>query len=365
MIVRSFAIRTVTLILALAQGLSAYSQTSQGKLLQQPGFVSSEFVADLPPTAFSHASTIVEAGDDLIAAWMGGYKDRDRDVSIWAARKSGDAWGEPVMLANGIHDNVRIQYPCWNPVLFKQTAGPLILFYKEGPSPETWWGMVKVSEDNGVTWSEARRLPRGMIGPVRSKPIELSNGQLLCPSSTENEGWAIHMERTKNPFRGEWFKGPRINNTLDFGAIQPTLLQHPDGRIQALCRSKNGVILETWSQDFGADWSRMKKTALPNPNGAIDAIPLRDNLGFILVYNHSEVARDLLNVATSKDGRRWEAALVLEDEPGMDFSYPTVIQTGDRLIHITYTWKKQKIRHVVLDPAKFSLRPIVNGEWPR
>ena len=38
--------------------------------------------------------------------------------------------------------------------------------------------------------------------------------------------------------------------------------------------------------------------------------------------------------------------------------------TGDGLVHVTYTWNRQRIRHVILDPTKFSLREIVEGNWP-
>mgnify|MGYP001593805626 CR=1 FL=1 len=103
-------------------------------------------------------------------------------------------------------------------------------------------------------------------------------------------------------------------------------------------------------------------TELPNPNSAIDAVMLRDGRA-LLVYNHSEAGRDVLNVAVSPDGKRWFAALVLESEPGAEFSYPAVIQTADGLVHVTYTWKRERIKHAVLDPFKLSLREIVEGQW--
>jgi predicted neuraminidase len=72
----------------------------------------------------------------------------------------------------------------------------------------------------------------------------------------------------------------------------------------------------------------------------------------VLVYNHSETARTPLNVAVSKDGEAWTTVLTLEDGPG-EFSYPAVIQAADGTVHVTYTWKREAIKHVVLDPARF------------
>ena len=90
----------------------------------------------------------------------------------------------------------------------------------------------------------------------------------------------------------------------------------------------------------------------------------------LLVYNHtvrsgeSPRRREMLNVALSQDGAEWKAAMVLEYEPGSEFSYPAVIQTSDGAVHITYTWKRRRVKHVVLDPAKLVLRNIRNGQWP-
>jgi predicted neuraminidase len=82
-----------------------------------------------------------------------------------------------------------------------------------------------------------------------------------------------------------------------------------------------------------------------------------------MVYNHTAKGRSPLNVAVSSDGKTWQAALVLENEPG-EYSYPAVIQAADGLVHTTYTWKRARIKHVVIDPAKLELKPIVDGAWP-
>src|ERR1041385_5586561 len=91
--------------MAASVSVSVFAQPSGDAIASQPGFVRSEFIAQNPPTPTSHASTIVETKDDLICAWFGGSHERAPDVSIWAARNEGKGWGEPVELANGVHDD--------------------------------------------------------------------------------------------------------------------------------------------------------------------------------------------------------------------------------------------------------------------
>jgi predicted neuraminidase len=130
--------------------------------------------------------------------------------------------------------------------------------------------------------------------------------------------------------------------------------------MQLLCRSKQKRIVECWSDDGGKTWGKMAATVLPNPNSGIDGVSLKDGRA-LLVYNHTEAGRSPLNVAMSKDGRTWQAALVLEDAPG-EYSYPAVIQTSDGKVHVTYTWKRQRIKHVVLDAEKLVLRDMPEGQ---
>src|SRR5688572_22005060 len=189
-------IATLLAVLGLSAPL-AYGQLAAGGM--PSGVVASGFVGDPLPTPSCHASTIVESDKSLVAAWFGGSEEGARDVVIWLSRNDGSGWSRPQEVANGVHDEVRIQYPCWNPVLFKMRNGVLLLFYKEGSSPSTWWGMMKTSSDNGATWSRAKKLPTGFFGPVRAKPIELADGTLFCGSSSETDGWRVRIETTKKP----------------------------------------------------------------------------------------------------------------------------------------------------------------------
>ncbi|MBI2876646.1 MAG: exo-alpha-sialidase [Candidatus Tectomicrobia bacterium] len=238
-------------------------------------YVKSELIFPLydKPTPECHASTIAATEDYLVAAWFGGAKEKSPDVGIWVSRYKHNVWTKPVEVANGAQLNGK-RLPCWNPVLFQPEEGPLMLFYKVGPNPREWWGMLMTSDDQGESWSTPRRLPEGIYGPIKNKPIQLDNG-ILCPSSTEHNGWRVHFELTYNLGK-TWRRIVPISNGKHFSAIQPSILMHRDGRLQVLCRSRQGVIVQSWSVDKGKTWGELTATPLPNPNSGIDTVTLKD-----------------------------------------------------------------------------------------
>ena len=306
----------------------------------QAGFVFTD-----APFASAHASTIAETGDGLVAAWFGGPYEGHPEVGIWLARRVAGHWSAPVEVAQG-RDRRGRPSPCWNPVLFEPRDGPLLLFYKVGPSPRRWWGMLMRSHDGGRSWSEPARLLRGMLGPIKNKPVELPDGTLLCPSSTEALFWRCHLERAQDG--GAWQKlSLRASRTR--GSIQPAIICYPGGAMQIVCRSKQGRVTSCWSPD-GRHWNRMRPLDLPNPDSGIDAVMLADGRA-LLVYNHTRHGRTPLNLALSRDGVLWQRSHALEHAPG-EYSYPAVIQAADGHIHITYSWQRRRIRHVELDPAE-------------
>ncbi len=350
-----FSRRSRDWLIAMVLLVAFVTSTARG---QQPGLVSSEFIYEQASFPSCHASTLAETKAGLVAAWFGGTRESAPDVGIWLARHSGGSWTTPVEVANGVQaDGSR--YPCWNPVLFQPQSGALMLFYKVGPSPSAWWGMLRTSTDAGRTWSDARRLPNGILGPVKNKPLELADGSILSASSAEGltpaPSWRVHFERSSDG-GASWTK-VEVPTTIESpGAIQPSILRHRDGTLQAVGRSRAGKVFTTHSTDQGRTWSLIGLTSLPNPNSGTDAVTLADGR-HLLIYNHTPKGRTPLNLAVSNDGREWLAALTLETEPG-EYSYPAIIQTADGQVHATYTWKRQRIKHVVIDPAKLKLSPI-------
>lgn len=331
------------------------------------GILVDEDIFSTAPFPESHAATIAETSNGLVAAWFGGTKERNPDVGIWVSRQLNGKWTAPVEVANGIQNDT-LRYACWNPVLFRMPGGDLLLFYKVGPNVGGWKGYLKTSKDGGISWSSARQLPDGFIGPVKNKPILLPGGKLLCPSSTEGHGWNIHFELTTDTGK-TWTKIGPLQKDSTINAIQPSILQYGYGKMQILCRNKGGNIVQSWSLDSGKTWSPLSLSELPNNNSGTDAVTLQDGRQLI-VYNHVSTPkgagkgkRTPLNVSLSQDGVHWSAALVLEDSPVSQYSYPAVIQSADGYIHIVYTWRRQRIRYVKIDPRQLELTPINNDIW--
>jgi predicted neuraminidase len=319
-----------------------------------------EFIFAEAPFQSAHASTIVETPSRvLLAAWFGGTAEGRPDVRIWLSRKQpGQPWSPPVPMTE------MLNMPTWNPVLF-QDGQRTWLFYKVGPSPREWVGAYRRSEDEGVNWEPASYLPAGLSGPVRAKPIQLSDGTWLAGTSVEAgyrsdtladapyKSWAGWVERSTDQGVTWSRHGPIGVSGEPFGVIQPTLWETPSGEVRMFLRStaRIGRIVASSSRDGGLTWKAAHPTRLPNPNAGIDVVRLQDGR-LVLIYNHLLHGRDAIHLAISRDdGDTWSDPFVLEEGQG-EFSYPAVIQSADGLVHITYTWRRTHIRHLVVDPVK-------------
>lgn len=365
MIIKNIS-KLIAIQLIVLSGISA----AQGQPWKK-GILVDEFVYETAPFPQSHSATIAETPAGLVTAFFGGTKERNPDVCIYVSRHVAGKWTVPQNVADGIMPDKR--YPTWNPVLYQIPNGELMLFYKIGASPGTWHGWLRTSKDNGNTWSEARALPEGYLGPVKNKPVLLSNGNLFCPTSTEGNkvgsSWQIHFEVTPD-FGKTWRKVGPLASDEDVNAIQPSILDHGNGKLQILARSRNRAVLQSWSYDNGETWERLTKTNLPNNNSGTDAVAMK-NGRFALIYNHVLPPGDLakgprtpLNLSISKNGKDWYAAAILEDSPISQYSYPSIIQTEDGLLHAVYTWRRERIKHAVIDPKKLKLKKIKDGKWP-
>jgi predicted neuraminidase len=325
--------------------------------------VKTEMICLNPPTPELHSSTIEESSNGLVAAWFGGTKEKNPDVGIWVSREENGKWLPAVEVVTGmtdLPDGTKVQYPCWNPVLYQvPNGGPLMLFYKVGPTTPQWWGMLMRSTDGGRTWTKPERLPKGIYGPIKNKPIRIGDNGILSPSSIQSK---VHFERSDDMGK-TWTRTAAVTDNKTHPVIQPSLLIHSGNRLQAIGRPlKDKRMFSIWSQDGGATWGQLSLLNLPNPNSGTDAVTLKDGR-HLLVYNHSDTLRSPLNVAISEDGENWYPLLVLENDAVGGYSYPAMIQTKDGMVHITYSWKRKNIKHIVLDPSKLKGKPLVSWNF--
>jgi len=360
------------LLAVIAFSISSNPAEATSRQMARPGLVLEEYVFMKGPTRDCHSSTLLELENgDLLCTWFGGTREGHADVNIWLARKSkGGQWQAPVSVADGDGKTL------FNPVLVQLKGGDIQIYFV---SPGINDGKVITSSDDGHTWSKPKVLSKGFVGPIVNKPVYMDDGTIIAGGSLQGgPGWRIHVERSTDNGK-TWTKVGPISDPVNtkYKIIQPTILVHSQKRLQILARTgdshMDAKIAQTWSDDGGLTWSPVTDTTLPNNSSAIDAVTLDDGR-HLLVYNHStredpkggRKGRGILTVTLTEDGINWEAATVLEYRTGsVQYSYPAVIQTKDGLVHVTYSWHRRRIKHVVIDPKKLETYPIVDGQWPK
>ncbi|WP_207662144.1 sialidase family protein [Clostridium sp. AM58-1XD] len=296
-----------------------------------------------------------------MAVWFAGSKEGSDDVAIWGVRKENDHWTRPEKLA---HD---IEEPHWNPVLYQDPDGELLLFYKTGREISRWFTKIRRSEDGGKTFGQAEELvkgDRGGRGPVRCKIILLSDGSMLAGTSKESGIWTAYADRSEdkgktwtlsNPvmidveYHGEHTardSGIEVSEQSFFGrgVIQPTLWESEAGQVHMLLRSSEGNIYRADSMDYGRTWGKAYDTGLPNNNSGIDVVKCPDGL-LVLCMNpvgENWGPRTPLVLMTSADnGNTWKQEAVLEDGEG-EYSYPSIAAKEEQ-IYVTYTYDRKSI----------------------
>ena len=305
------------------------------------------FVFTDAPFAECHASTLARTPTGWAAAWFGGTHEKHPDVGIWLSRRvESGPWSAPERVAK-IDGSAH-----WNPVLFCDPSGTLHLWFKTGPKIPHWKTFTQTSTDGGATWSAARELApgdeSGGRGPVKNKPILLSDGAWLAGASSEQGSWEAFFDRSED--NGHiWTRTPNLERTAlgeRHGCIQPTLWESSPGVVHALVRSSCGFLPRTDSTDGGRTWSPLYDSGLPSNNSGVDLARLPDGT-LALIYNPVASdwgARSPLRISLSSDnGKTWPDSIDLEVEPGGEFSYPAIVAVGESELAVSYTWKRRRI----------------------
>jgi predicted neuraminidase/peroxiredoxin len=352
--------------IAAQQSVRVQSATLEGTPIDKPGgplsiddpygtlTYSSELIFEkIPGAPNHHASSIIEAANgDLLVTWYGGsYESSDDEALFMARRKKGQhIWETPVMLRRDFNA------PVGNAIIFTDQRGRVWIVWgrleaKQPLLAHTGWErtrlLYRISEDNGHTWSEDKLFPMDTTGWLpRNLPIKLSTGELIVPLSDERNDKDLSFFVITKDSGATWMRSSNIPNAQSQGE-QPTVAQRKDGSLLAFLRT-GPRLLQSESFDRGMTWSLAKLTGFKNPDAAISLCALK-NGNLILAWNNQERGRSPLHIARSTDsGKTWSTPLMLESNPG-EYSYPSVFQASDGLIHVIYTYRRYSIKHVVFN----------------
>lgn len=315
-------------------------------------------------TASAHSSVTCLLPDGrLMAVWFGGTREGAADVALFTATFDAAAgtWSPPARIMDREQAQRDLGRPIrkvGNAVIFPDRDGTLWLVYVT-VTFGGWSGSalnVASSRDLGRTWSASRRLTVNpffnLSSLVRNKPVYADDGRIGLPVYHElATTYAQMLWLTPGPegrvanFSARSLLGQR-------GVIQPAVVPTATGAVMALRdHGPQRLLRIARSDDRGWNWSAPAAGELPNPDAATDMIRLRDGR-LLLAYNHASAGRANLRLATSRDdGRTWSPGPMVEDAAGLEFSYPSLSEDARGRVHLTYTWKRERIKHVEFNAA--------------
>ncbi|VBB07680.1 sialidases [Lucifera butyrica] len=359
----------------------------------------------------NHASNIMPlANGDLLCVWFAGTQEGMSDISIYMSRLNyGELkWSEAVKLSD---DPTRSEQ---NPVLFPVPDGTLWLLYtaQKSGNQDTAFVRRRISKDNGYTWGPVETLFDTPGTFIRQPVVILNSGEWLVPifrcHVTPGKKWvgdhdtsAVKISADKGK---SWIEYPVPNST---GCVHMNIEKLADGTLLALFRSRwADNIYMSRSTDNGRTWTDPYPTELPNNNSSIQFTRL-NNGHLAMVFNNVNATkctqrrqslydeiededkskpinlksaieesnsnqkaafwgapRAPMTIAISEDnGKNWLYIRDLEVGDGYcmtnnskeklnrEYSYPSIKQTRDGKIHITFTYYRQAIKYVCIEES--------------
>ena len=369
----------------------------------QAQFVSSE------PGKAVHAPSVVELRDgSLRAVWFSGSREGAGDVTIQTAVFNNDSqqWGSE----SSLFDRNRLQRGLWryvkkigNPVIARSPDGSLNL-WMVNVSLGGWAGSAiswSRSKDDGITWSTPKRLVTSpflnISTLVKAAPLPMTQGQMGLP--VYHEFITKFAEVLQIDSNGQVLDKVRIPGSHT--SLQPVVLASSALSAQAFMRAtQGGQVMTSTTGDAGQTWSVATPLVLPNPNSALAGAVLQDGSRW-LAFNPATAGREELaltrlddpavkkitveppeqNVKKASPLGIQEYAAVLGAELkskgatdsdvaayvssaqrqlctgtncAQEFSYPFLLQSRDRTLHLVYTWHRTRIKHIRIDPSAAS-----------
>lgn len=309
------------------------------------------------PNKSNHASFLEHlSSGDFVMAWFSGVKEGASNCSIAIARlaATGSRWSPGQVVS------WRVGYSNQNPVLFEDnTTGILHLFHSQQPASSTVqlqvgsedhaqvWELTDTS-GTGLNWTKPQLLFSKYGSFDRNRIILSLTGAWLFPmyyagGSDSEQHSILHVSKDHKTWDELEYE--------DSGyLVQPSVIR-PKADMKNLItyfRDRRAEwIYEATSTDDGEKWSKPSKTKLPNNNSGIEATVLQSG-NIAIMYNPTHNERYPLRISLSEDeGKTWRYSRDLETgHSGNEFSYPTILQSADGYIHVSYTYNRDTIKYV-------------------
>lgn len=326
------------------------------------------FGPEHPGGKYKHPASLTQlANGDLYLAYYCGSGEYSSDTAVYGARlpKDQKQWTTPAPIADTPFRSEG------NPVVWQADDGKVWLFYvvRYGATWSTSIIQAKISTDGAKSWSDPMlvTMTQGMM--VRSRPLQLANGDILLPAyhETGHDTESVGPDSCSLFFRFDankhtWTETNRIRSRI--GNIQPAVARIKDDHLVCYCRRggdysprPDGRIVRSESRDGGRTWSPGTESDFKNPNAAVDFLQLK-NGHHLLLFNDSVVDRTPLTVALSTDGDKTYPHRRNLIEGTGDFGYPYSIQTTDGKIHLIFTSNQRTtIYHAVFEEGDILKSP--------
>ena len=319
-------------------------------------------------TPHAHSASIVDHQGDLVAVWYGGTREGAADTQLFMARFVDGGWALPQSVMDRHQAAVQLHRPIrklGNPVLHRWPDDALGIFFVSVSLGG--WAMSSINyietRDQGASWSPAQRLVSSpflnVSTLVRSKPLTLEDGSVQLPVYHELAGKFAELLHISRQLRV--LGKTRISSGK--AAIQPSIAPVSEQQAVALLRYYSGQpadrVLHTQTDDGGLSWAVPLALELPNPGSSVALLRLDGGL-LIAALNDLREHRYRLSLAVSHAGEGpWRVLHHIEHEKtehkntgeDFEFSYPSLLQDDQGMIHLVYTWNQQRIKHVVFNQA--------------
>jgi predicted neuraminidase len=378
----SFGYAVIVLCLVATAGTphdSLIERLSNGKI--QRASITGLQVAYLPIVfPSSHSSNLLNlSSGDLLCAYYSGPWEGKSGVAIVISRlpKGSSQWTKPEVVTQDAQSSLE------NPVLFEPNAGSLWLFYTTQAADAGQSNaqvFYRTSHDDGKTWSGAKVL-FAKPGSFDRQRLVVSGDEWLFPMYYTPRSDAAHYSSIQiSTDQGHTWKECVVPDSN--GLVQPDLVEVSPLHFTLFFRSRFADWVYTSRSEDGCSWTKPQPTQIPNNNSSIQVARLRSG-HLVIAFNNIQAtttrgepidaARFPMSVALSIDGGKtwpWVRDVDIgQDVPQekipttmagvdvsdyqkdffqhlFDYSYPSIIETPDGTIHMSYTFRRRTIKYV-------------------